>query len=166
MLRGVDLVPDDLVGQLRVEETQVGVEHLAERCRGVDVERRAPAVEPQGRDQREEPVDVVAVEVREEDRTDLQRVDAVTDQLLLRPLAGIHEVVLLMDVDRLPRGVAARGGLGRGAAEYGYRKAHRDALLYLMKVALSSCEVVTSRVVVAVRVLLPSWFFSMCSVVV
>ena len=95
------------------------LQHLAEGRRGVDRQRRAPAVEAQRGEQRKEPVDVVAVEVRDEDRTQLQGVDAAAHELLLHPLARIDQVVLFAEVHRLGRRVARSGGFGRGRAEYG-----------------------------------------------
>ena len=42
---------------------------------------------------------------------DFQRIDAVADQLVAARLARIHEIILLVDVDRLGRRMPARGGL-------------------------------------------------------
>ena len=73
---------------------------------------------------------MVAVKVREEDRTQLQGVDAVAKKPLLNPLSGIHQVELLVQVDHLRRGVSSHRGLGRRGTEYGNRKTHLSLLLF------------------------------------
>ena len=134
MLGRVDLGPRDGVGQLRVEVPEVAGQDLAEGRRGEDPERGFASVQRQRRDEREQPENMVSVEVRDEYGPDFQRIDAVADQLLLHAFARIHEVILFVDVDRLRRRVAG--------------------------------VVKTLWDVVAVRVLLPSSFFSIFSVVV
>ena len=127
MLRGAHLVPGDLVGEVRVEVAQVAGEQFAEGGRRIDRKLGPAAVEPQRREQREESEEVVAVEVRDEDGAQLQRVDPVADELLLRPLARIDQIVLFVDVHHLGRGVAVDGRLGRRGAEYGDVETHRCA---------------------------------------
>ena len=109
---------------------------------------------------------MVSVEVRDEHGPDFQRIDAVADQLLLHAFARIHEVILFVDVDRLRRRVAGDGRLCGGRAQYGDRETQFVCVLYFMNVARSRLVVKTLWDVVAVRVLLPSSFFSIFSVVV
>ncbi len=124
MFRRVGLDPLDLVGQRRVEVAQVGRQDLPEGGGGVDAQRRAPSVEPERREERKEAETVVAVQVRNEYLSDFQRVDAVSDQLLLRTFARIHEVVLLVDVHHLRRGVTVDRRLGRRRPEDGDAETH------------------------------------------
>ena len=67
------------------------------------------------------------MQVRDEYGLQFERVDAVAEQLLLGALARIDQKVLLVEVHRLPRWVTAGRGFGRGAAQYGYREAHRPS---------------------------------------
>ncbi len=121
--RRIDAVPYHLVGQVGGEVTRVALQYLAHGRRGVYVERRALAVQPECGDERKEPVYVVAVQVRDEHAAQAQRVDPVARQLLLRTLARVDQIVLFVEIDHLRRRVAARRRLGRGVAEYGNRKA-------------------------------------------
>ena len=166
VLGRVDLGPRDGVGQLRVEVPEVAGQDLAEGRRGEDPERGFASVQRQRRDEREQPENMVSVEVRDEYGPDFQRIDAVADQLLLHAFARIHEVILFVDVDRLRRRVAGDGRLCGGRAQYGDRETQFVCVLYFMNVARSRLVVKTLWDVVAVRVLLPSSFFSIFSVVV
>ena len=87
-------------------------------------------------------------------------------EVLLHAFARIHEVILFVDVDRLRRRVAGDGRLCGGRAQYGDRETQFVCVLYFMNVARSRLVVKTLWDVVAVRVLLPSSFFSIFSVVV
>ena len=111
--RGVYLVPLWLVRQRRVEVPEMRLEYLAEGPRSIYRQRRALAVEPERRDQRQQPVDMVAMQVRDEYRPQLQGVDPRTHELLLHTLARIHQIVLLVYVHRLRRGVTVGRRLGR-----------------------------------------------------
>ena len=109
----IDLVPLHGVGQFAVEIAQVAGENLSERGRCIDRQRRAAAVKPERREQREEPEAVVAVQVREKDGPQPQRIDPVAEQLLLRTFPRVDEVVLLVEVDDLCRRVSSGRRLGR-----------------------------------------------------
>ena len=120
----IDLVPLHVVGQFAVEIAQVAGENLSERGRCIDRQRRAAAVKPERREQREEPEAVVAVQVREKDGPQPQRIDPVAEQLLLRTFPRVDEVVLLVEVDDLCRRVSSGRRLGRSRTEDGDGETH------------------------------------------
>ncbi len=124
VLRRPYFVPLRFVGQVAVEIAQVGGQYFAQRRRGINRQRRAAAVEAQRREQREQPVHMVAVQVRYEYGPQFQRVDARPRHLLLGPFARIDQVVLFVYVHHLRRRVARGGRFGRRRPQYGDCEAH------------------------------------------
>ena len=67
---------------------------------------------------------MVAVQVREKDGPQPQRIDPVAEQLLLRTFPRVDEVVLLVEVDDLCRRVSSGRRLGRSRTEDGDGETH------------------------------------------
>ena len=108
----IDFVPLDGIRQLAVEEAQMVLQYFAEGRRSIDGQGSPTAIETECREQREDAVAVVAVQMGQEDGPQLERVDPVAEELLLGTLTGIEQVILLLKIDRLRRRMASGRRLG------------------------------------------------------
>ena len=125
MLGVVEFVAHNLVAEFRIEVSEVHIDNLLQRSRGVDMQRGFASHQSHSRNHRKQAIEVVAMQVRHKDVVDTHRVDTVTHKLRLSRLTTVYKIELLMHIKRMSSLIVFYVGHCSARAEYGNFEFHR-----------------------------------------